>query len=58
MAAVKTYTFDLEFVASLVGVDIYDKLLEIKQQHSGFPMDTQRATSAPTFCLNYISQSP
>ena len=32
------------------------KVLEFKQQHSGFPVDTQCATSAPVFCLNYISQ--
>ena len=33
-------------------------LLEFKKKHSRFPMDTQRPTSAPAFCLNYISQSP
>ena len=29
-----------------------------KQQHSGFSMDTQCATSVPAFRVNYISQSP
>ena len=33
-------------------------VLEFKQQYSGFPMDTQGATNAPAFCLDYISQLP
>ena len=44
--------------ASFVPVNSTGFLLEFKQQHSGFPMDIQCAISAPTFCLNYISQSP
>ena len=32
--------------------------VKFKQQHSGFPMDTQCATSVPAFHLNYISKLP
>ena len=35
----------------------YCEMLEFKQQYSEFPMDIQRATSAPASCLDYISQS-
>ena len=49
---------ELEMLATQLAKKQADHLLEFKQQHSGFPMDTQRATSVSAIRLNCISQSP